>query len=85
MIFGILTVLTLTEKTTMENLLAGFFRFVFVILNFFSPFLSFDTLVKRQYSILNRPAGEGRWMTMKRNGSADSFPVSFCRYFFYYY
>nr|XP_009627936.1 heptahelical transmembrane protein 2-like [Nicotiana tomentosiformis] len=50
-IFGILTVLTLTEKTTMENLLAGFFR----------------------------PAGEGRWMTMKRNGSADSFPDTYTR------
>ncbi|KAM3383519.1 heptahelical transmembrane protein 2 [Capsicum galapagoense] len=48
-IFVTLTVTSLTEKTAMETLLAGF----------------------------SRPADEGRWPMMKKNGSADSFPVSY--------
>ncbi|KAJ8528134.1 hypothetical protein K7X08_021826 [Anisodus acutangulus] len=48
-IFVTLMVMSLTEKTIMENLLAGF----------------------------SRPAGEARWMTMKKNGTTDSFPDSY--------
>lgn len=49
-IFVTLTLISLTEKTAMETLLATFSR---------------------------PPAGDGRWPTMKKNGSADSFPDSY--------
>ncbi|XP_016471183.1 heptahelical transmembrane protein 2-like isoform X4 [Nicotiana tabacum] len=51
-IFVTLTAMSLTEKTTVENIFSGIFR----------------------------PTGDGQWMTMKKNGSADSFPDSYAKH-----